>query len=102
MPDGNKSEFPTKKFGEQVARIRTLRGWSRALFVKHMDALVEERFLVNESVSEGLVRTVEEGRKATISRALLELLAEALKCTPSERLNLLLAADRNPYADSDG
>ena len=106
MPGSHTPKHPNSPeiaFGIQVARLRIQRGLSRAGLVKLLDSKLDETgTLFDDSISEGWVRKIEEGRKVKISRDVIELLAKALKCTPDERFALFLSADRNPLADTDG
>jgi transcriptional regulator with XRE-family HTH domain len=91
-----------KLLGDRIAVVRTARGLSRAKLVSKvlglLDADDDRRALVSESV----LREIEEGNRVTVPRALLELLVQALDCSLSERLDILLAADRNVFATSNG
>lgn len=106
MPGSNKPKHPNSPeiaFGILVARLRSQRGLSRAGLVKLLDDKLDETGLVfDDTVSEGWVRKIEEGRKVKLPRIVIELLADALGCSPEERFALLLSADRNPISDTDG
>lgn len=106
MPDAEKPDpaaSPTKAFGQQIALLRNRQGLSRAELVKLLDDELEEfGFSLGQKVSEGWLRNIEDGNKVKITRPVIELLASALNCTSSERFYLMMLADRNPLADSDG
>jgi hypothetical protein len=89
-----------KRLGEIVARIRTERGLSRSKLVRQMLKYVPATSSLQ--VSESLLRDIEEGNKVKTTREVLEVLFRALPCKPVERIEILLAADRNIMADADG
>lgn len=89
-----------KRLGDIVARIRTKRHLSRSRLVRRMLEYVPATSSLQ--VSESLLREIEEGNKVRTSREVLEVLCSALACTPIERSEILLAADRNILADAEG
>lgn len=95
MAHNSKSKTHPNELGDFVANIRTKRRLSRSRLVKRMYKHIAEGFVIDETVSEGIIRTIEEGTRVTISKQFLELLALALECTPHEYADMLLFADKN-------
>jgi len=84
-------EQSTQRLGEQIARLRTSKGLSRARMVKRLpdDCKITEPWL----------KRLEEGKVVKVSRDDLEALSDALRCTPRERNRLFLYADRSPFSE---
>ena len=81
------------RLGDLVGRIRSQRGFSRAKLVIAMCDCLPQDSPLRKRVSEGLIRQIEEGKKVKTSRELLEVLCQALRCTPPERLQIFMAGD---------
>jgi transcriptional regulator with XRE-family HTH domain len=102
MSSSGTPEPTARRFGDEVARLRTKRGLSRARFISRLYALQSFDTSLRETISESLLRQIEEGTKVKITRHIIELFCLVLECNPGERLNLMIAADRNVLANSDG
>ena len=75
------------RLGDLVGRIRSQRGFSRAKLVIAMCDCLPQDSPLRKRVSEGLIRQIEEGKKVKTSRELLEVLCQALRCTPPEPIH---------------
>jgi transcriptional regulator with XRE-family HTH domain len=94
-------EAAAKRCGEAIARLRTLRGWSRAqLIIRLYNELPHDDPCV-DSISETWLARLENGRMVKVPRQIVEALCRALRCSPKERAYVLLHADRNVLADPD-
>jgi transcriptional regulator with XRE-family HTH domain len=92
-------EPAAKRCGEAIARLRTLRRWSRAqLVIRLYDELAPEDPNYN-SISETWLARLENGRMVKVSRLTVEALCRALRCSPQERATVLLHADRSVLAE---
>jgi transcriptional regulator with XRE-family HTH domain len=92
-------EPAAKRCGEAIARLRTLRRWSRAqLVIRLYDELAPEDPNYN-SISETWLARLENGRMVKVPRLTVEALCRALRCTPQERSTVLLHADRSVLAE---
>jgi hypothetical protein len=94
-------EPAAKRCGEAIARLRTLRRWSRAqLVIRLYDELAPEDPNYN-SISETWLARLENGRMVKVPRLTVEALCRALRCTAQERSMVLLHADRSVLAEHD-
>ncbi|MGO8949132.1 MAG: helix-turn-helix domain-containing protein [Ktedonobacterales bacterium] len=94
-------EPAAKRCGEAIARLRTLRRWSRAqLVIRLYDELAPDDPSYN-SISETWLARLENGRMVKVPRQTVEALCRALRCTPQERSTVLLYADRSVLARHD-
>jgi hypothetical protein len=94
-------EPAAKRCGEAIARLRTLRRWSRAqLVIRLYDELAPEDPNYN-SISETWLARLENGRMVKVPRLTVEALCRALRCTPQERSMVLVHADRSVLAEHD-
>jgi transcriptional regulator with XRE-family HTH domain len=92
-------EPAAKRCGEAIARLRTLRRWSRAqLVIRLYDELAPEDPNYN-SISETWLARLENGRMVKVPRLTVEALCRALRCTAQERSTVLLHADRSVLAE---
>ena len=74
-------EPAAKRCGEAIARLRTLRRWSRAqLVIRLYDELAPEDPNYN-SISETWLARLENGRMVKVPRLTVEALCRALRCT---------------------
>ena len=95
-------EPAAKRCGEAIARLRTLRRWSRAqLVIRLYDELAPDDPNYN-SISETWLARLENGRMVKVPRQTVEALCRALRCTPQERATVLLHADRSVLAEHEG
>src|SRR4051812_4727307 len=75
----------TERAGAEIARLRTLRKLSRSKLV----ALMHKRLAENEDdplfeqISDGWLTRLETGKLVKISHRALEIICDALKCTPA-------------------
>src|SRR5215472_2110560 len=92
-------EMAAKRCGEAIARLRTLRRWSRAqLVIRLYDELTPDDPSY-DSISETWLARLENGRMVKVPRTTVEALCRALRCTPQQRAWVLLCADRNVLAE---
>lgn len=87
-------------FGEEVARLRTRRRWSRSMLIKRLDRVLEAKGLVDYNCSEAWLHRLENGTVVKVPHQIVDALCEALQCTLREQANLLLFADRNVLRDT--
>lgn len=92
-------EMAAKRCGEAIARLRTMRRWSRAqLVIRLYDELTPDDPSY-ESVSETWLARLENGRMVKVPRQTVEALCRALRCSSQERAWVLLCTDRNVLAE---
>ena len=84
-----------RRCGAAIARLRTLRGWSRAKLIARLYDQIDPTAPVYDRISVAWLARLEQGRVVKLPRAMLDALCRALECTPHERVQLLLLADRN-------
>jgi transcriptional regulator with XRE-family HTH domain len=84
-----------RRSGAAIARLRTLRGWSRAKLIAHLYDQIDPADPVHDRISIAWLARLEQGRIVKLPRTMLDALCRALECTPHERIGLLLLADRN-------
>lgn len=94
-------EPAAKRCGEAIARIRTLRRWSRAQLVVRLYNEITPEDPSYESISETWLARLENGRMVKVPRQTIEALCRALRCSPQERAWVLLCADRSVLAEHD-
>ncbi|HKT39597.1 MAG TPA: helix-turn-helix transcriptional regulator [Ktedonobacterales bacterium] len=94
-------EFAAKRCGEAIARLRTLRGWSRAQLIIRLYNELPPEDPNYESISETWLARLENGRMVKVQRQTVEALCRALRCSPQERAWVLLYADRNVLVDAE-
>lgn len=100
---GSGTPEPTaKRLADVIGRIRSSRGFSRAKLVIEMCDCLPTDSPLRKTISEGKIRQLEEAKTVKVTRDLLEVLCTALRCTPIERLEIFIAADRNVFANADG
>lgn len=94
-------EFAAKRCGEAIARLRTLRGWSRAQLIIRLYNELPTEDPNYDSISETWLARLENGRMVKVQRQTVEALCRALRCSPQERAWVLLYADRNVLVDAE-
>jgi len=94
-------EFAAKRCGEAIARLRTLRGWSRAQLIIRLYNELPPEDPNYDSISETWLARLENGRMVKVQRQTVEALCRALHCSPQERAWVLLYADRNVLVDAE-
>ena len=87
--------------GAAIARLRTLRGWSRVKLIARLYDQIDPTAPVYDRISVAWLARLEQGRVVKLSRTMLDALCRALECTPHERIQLLLLADRNALGCAD-
>lgn len=92
-------ELAAKRCGEAIARLRTIRCWSRAQLIIRLYNELSPDDPSYESLSETWLARLENGRMVKVPRQTIEALCRALRCTPKERARVLLYADRNALID---
>jgi len=90
-----------RRCGAAIARLRTLRGWSRAKLIARLYDQIDPTAPVYDRISVAWLARLEQGRVVKLPRAMLDALCRALECTPHERIQLLLLADRNALGSAD-
>jgi len=81
-------EAAAKRCGEEIARLRTCRRWSRAqLVIRLYDELATDDPNY-DSISETWLARLENGRMVKVPRQTIEALCRALRCTSRERATL--------------
>jgi transcriptional regulator with XRE-family HTH domain len=93
---------PNKRLGDKLSNIRQKRGLSRSGLIDKVHTILPAEDPLRRAITDSSVREIEEGNRVYISRAILETLIIALGCSTSERLELMLAADKNIFAAPDG
>lgn len=94
-------EPAAKRCGEAIARLRTLRRWSRAQLVVRLYNEISPDDPNYDSISETWLARLENGRMVKVPRQTIEALCRALRCNPQERAWVLLCADRSVVATRD-
>ena len=92
-------ELAAIRCGEAIARLRTLRGWTRTQLLTRLYRELSPDDPYYESVSETWLARLENGRMVKVPRATVEALCRALRCNHRERAWVLLHADRNVLAE---
>ena len=92
-------ELAAKRCGEAIARLRTMRRWSRAQLVIRLFDEIAPDDPNYDSISETWLARLENGRMVKVPRQTVEALCRALRCSAHERAWVLLSADRNVLAD---
>jgi transcriptional regulator with XRE-family HTH domain len=95
MASDGTPELAAIRCGEAVARLRTLRGWTRTQLLTRLLRELSPSDPYYESVSETWLARLENGRMVKVPRQTVEALCRALRCNPRERAWVLLHADRN-------
>ena len=90
-----------QRCGAEIARLRTLRGWSRAKLIARLYDHIDPNDPVYDRISVAWLARLEQGRVVKLSRAMLDALCRTLDCAPHERIWLLLLADRNLLGCAD-
>ena len=90
-----------RRCGAAIARLRTLRGWSRAKLITRLYDQIDPTAAIYDHISVAWLARLEQGRVVKLPRVMLDALCRALECTPHERIQLLLLADRNALDCAD-
>jgi transcriptional regulator with XRE-family HTH domain len=98
--DGN-PEYAMRRLGDEVARLRTQRGFARSRLVILIFQELTSADPIADSISEGWLKRLESGRMVRVDRSTIEAIARALRCSPAERAKLLLHADRSPLGSAE-
>jgi transcriptional regulator with XRE-family HTH domain len=93
-------DFATIKGGEEIARLRTQRGWSRAKLIARLLDQLDTDDPSYDSISEAYLARLENGRMVKIARSTIEALCRALLCSKQERARVIQLFDRNILATS--
>lgn len=92
-----------KKLGPEIARLRTMRGWSRTKLLHRCFEEIENASDLDADDfgirGEAWLARLERDEVVKISREELTILCRALACTEQERLRIFILADRNIFAD---
>jgi transcriptional regulator with XRE-family HTH domain len=95
------AEESNRRFGEAIARLRTKRGWSRAKLIARLFEFIDDEKRDYGTVSETWLKRLEKGETVKVTRALVEELSSALRCSPTEEASLLYYADRKVLPTDD-
>lgn len=95
-------EHPFQKCGRFLGVLRVRKGLSRKELISRLLEKIDEDDPFLERISESLLKRVEVGQVVKLNRKMVEVFVQALNCTSSERFQLLVLADLNPFADSQG
>jgi transcriptional regulator with XRE-family HTH domain len=90
-----------RRCGAAIARLRTLRGWSRPKLIARLYDQIDPTAPVYDRISVAWLARLEQGRVVKLSRETLDALCCTLECTLQERIQLLLLADRNMLGSAD-
>lgn len=96
-----KPESSLQRFGEEIARLRTARSWSRVKLIHRLIASCPDDKMV-DTFSEAWLGRLESGQVIKVPRSVVEALCNALHASSQERARLLLMADRNIFYDEGG
>lgn len=99
MGKNGNAEPAAKRAGEEIARLRMSRSWTRWQLATKLLYVMDNNDPNRNTVSETWLARLETGRKVIISRETLEAFCRALNCTPPERARLLLHADRSIFTN---
>lgn len=93
----------SKRLGERIARIRSIRGWTRRDLLFQLYEVMDKNDPSYESLSEAWLTRLENGRIAKhLPTSTMEAICKALRCGGKERTDLLLEADRNVLTNPSG
>jgi transcriptional regulator with XRE-family HTH domain len=95
-------ELSTRRLGEEVARLRNTRNWSRAKLIVRLYDVLDADDPTLDHISESWLKRLENGHTVKMPRQTVEVLCQALHCTAKERARLLLYADRSIFVDCNG
>jgi transcriptional regulator with XRE-family HTH domain len=98
MASDGTPELAAIRCGEAIARLRTLRRWTRTQLLTRLYREMAPTDPYYDSVSETWLARLENGRMVKVPRETVEALCRALRCNPRERAWVLLHADRNVLA----
>lgn len=93
---------PSRQLGNKLAGLRLKRSLSRSRLIDKVYALLSPDDPLRRAITDSSLREIEEGNRVNTSRAMLETLCLALECTASERFDVMLAADKNVFAEPNG
>ncbi|HEU4321988.1 MAG TPA: helix-turn-helix transcriptional regulator [Roseiflexaceae bacterium] len=88
-------DFAARQCGEEIARLRTARGWSRSKLVAQLLETLDTDDPNYDSIGESWLARLENGRMVKIPRQMLDAICRALACTEREQARVLLYADRS-------
>jgi transcriptional regulator with XRE-family HTH domain len=100
MASDGTPELAAIRCGEAIARIRTMRRWTRTQLLTRLYREMSPDDPYYESVSETWLARLENGRMVKVPRQTVEALCRALRCSARERAWVLLHADRNVLAEA--
>jgi len=100
MGDGT-PELVTKRCGEAFGRLRVIKGLSRPQVLSRLYRDYPDGSVIEE-ITESWLERFENGRLVKVQRHTIIALCKAIRATPRELWNVLVASDRNALADDDG
>ena len=101
MGDGAPEES-TRRLGDEIARLRNDRGWTRTQLVVRTLYMLGPDHPFTEVISENWLNRLESGRLVKVPHQAIEIICKALECNDGEKIAVMMYADRNPLADQDG
>ncbi len=99
-PGSNEPHLPS--CGTYFRELRERRRLSRQGVIERYESVVVYNDPTAPSISEAQIKRFEEDQLIKLSRRFIEGLAQAIACRPPERIQLLLLADKNPFAQPNG
>lgn len=87
--------FDRRAFGEEIARLRTRKRWSRADL---LDLIGHDECLTNETS----IKRLENGEIIKLPYITVHRLSKALECTEKETSNLFYLSGKNIFKGSSG
>jgi transcriptional regulator with XRE-family HTH domain len=95
-----------QRWGPIIRTLREEKGWSRTVllgvYMNKLEARKGEAYDHHEVPLDSWLSRAENGRNVTATREHIEVLCEALDCSPEQRWEILDAAGLNPFADTNG
>jgi transcriptional regulator with XRE-family HTH domain len=96
----------SQRWGQIIRKLREKKEWSRTVllgrYMQRLEARKGEAFNHHDVPLESWLSRAENGRNVTTTRENIEVLCEALECSPEQRWEILDAAGLNPFADTNG
>lgn len=99
MAKDGTAEPAAKRAGEEIKRLREVRGWTRWQLATKLLYAMQDDDPSHDAVSETWLARLENGRMVKIGRTTLDAFCRALDCTSEERARLLLQSDRSVFRD---
>jgi hypothetical protein len=95
-----------QRWGPIIRKLREEKDWSRTVllgvYMQKLEVRKGDAFDHHDVPLESWLSRAENGRNVTMTREHIEVLCEALDCSPEKRWEILDAAGLNPFADANG